>query len=57
MVDERKLAKKMDLALQTLRNWRFLGKGPKYFKFGRAVRYGINDIQDYINKHKIDPEK
>ena len=28
------------------------GDGPKYIKFGRAVRYSIRDLEDYMISHK-----
>jgi len=57
IVDETKVAEIMDVAVQTLRNWRFQRRGPPYIKFGRSVRYNLNDIKQYITRHQIDPEK
>jgi len=33
---------------KTLEDWRVKGKGPKYVKLGRAVRYRESDIQEFI---------
>jgi hypothetical protein len=57
IVDETKVAEIMDVAVQTLRNWRFQRKGPPYIKFGRSVRYTLGDIEEYISRHQINPEK
>ena len=54
---EKKAAKTMGVAVQTLRNWRHLRKGPAYIKLGRSVRYRIEDLLDFIEKNRIDPEK
>lgn len=39
----------------TLRNDRFNGRGIPYVKFGngRAVRYALQDVIDFMNHHKI----
>jgi predicted site-specific integrase-resolvase len=54
---EKEAARTIGLSVQTLRNWRHLGKGPAYVKLGRSVRYRIDDLMDFIDKHRIDPEK
>ena len=54
---EKEAAKTMGLAVQTLRNWRHLRRGPAYVKIGRSVRYQIDDLMEFIEKHRIDPEK
>jgi hypothetical protein len=54
---EKEAAKTMGVAVQTLRNWRHLRKGPAYIKLGRIVRYRVEDLLDFIDKHRIDPEK
>jgi hypothetical protein len=56
-VDEKKAAKILDIAVQTLRNWRQSRRGPAYFKMGRSVRYKVDDLRAYTNKRRIDPER
>ena len=55
-LDEKEAAKILGLAVQTLRNWRHLRKGPKYVKLGRSIRYRYEDLEEFIQKKKIDPE-
>lgn len=55
-VDERKAAKFIGVAVQTLRNWRHMRRGPAYLKIGKAVRYRIQDLDAFLNEHRIDPE-
>jgi hypothetical protein len=43
-------------SVQTLRNWRHLRKGPPYVKLGRRVVYRMEDLLDYLERHRIDPE-
>lgn len=39
----------------TIRNWRYLGKGPVYTKLGSVVVYHIDDVIAYEKKQKIIP--
>lgn len=55
-VCEKEAAKKLGVAVQTLRNWRHIRRGPAYIKLGRSVRYRNEDILDFIEKNRIDPE-
>ena len=56
-VDDYKAAGKLGVAVQTMRNWRFEGRGPAYLKLGRSVRYQLADIEAYKRKKRVDPEK
>jgi predicted DNA-binding transcriptional regulator AlpA len=46
------------LALQTIRNHRFNGVGIPYIKMlpGRAVRYSLADIIEWMESRKIHPK-
>jgi len=37
----------------TLRQWRYMRKGPRFIKTGRKVLYDIVDIETWIAKRKI----
>jgi hypothetical protein len=56
VVDEKQASKILNVAVQTLRNWRHMRRGPAYIKFGRAVRYPLSDLEQYIQSNRIDPE-
>ena len=43
------------LALATLRNHRYLGKGIPYVKFGRSIRYLLDDVIQYANERRVVP--
>ncbi len=45
---ERELAPVLGLSVATLRAWRRSGKGPRYVRFGRAVRYMENDVEQFV---------
>lgn len=34
----------------TLRNWRYLGRGPKWVKVGGRVRYRWTDVEAYVQQ-------
>jgi hypothetical protein len=57
-VNDVEAAKLLSVGVQTLRNWRFLGRGPAYSKpaGGRLVRYQTQDLLDFMNSGRIDPE-
>lgn len=53
-VNEREAAQTLGVAVQTLRNWRHLGKGPPYLKLsGRLVRYQYSDLVEFMRSKKI----
>ena len=41
-------AKLLGISVATVRRWRLLGTGPRYRKFGGAVRYFPDDIEAFI---------
>jgi len=50
---ERQVSEITNMALPTLRNWRAKGKGPRYSKVGKSVRYAADDIQQYMAAHNV----
>jgi len=57
LLTERQAAQLLGLAVQTLRNYRHLGRPPAYVKLGRAIRYDPSDLTEFIRQHRIDPEE
>ncbi len=55
-VNDKEAAKIIGLATQTLRNYRQLGRGPAYHRIGASIRYKVEDLELYMNKHRVDPE-
>ena len=47
-VDEKVVAVQLSVAVSTLRAWRRRGRGPRFVRFGRAVRYRTSDIEEYL---------
>ncbi len=49
LLDERAAAAILGASVQTMRNWRWRGTGPRYRKIGqRLVRYARADLQAFI---------
>lgn len=47
---EREAAALLNLAHTTLSRWRWSGRGPKFVKFGGAVRYPVEGIRQFISE-------
>jgi predicted DNA-binding transcriptional regulator AlpA len=56
-INENAVANITGLSVQTLRNWRFIGKGIPYIKAGRSVRYKHLDVINYMEARKILPRE
>lgn len=41
-------AEYLGIKIQTLANWRVEGRGPKFYRVGRLVRYRIEDLEAWI---------
>jgi hypothetical protein len=54
LVDEREAAAILNVEVRTLRNWRALGKGPRFVKVGeRIVRYLRVELAAFIT-HRVE---
>ena len=42
----------LGMTTKCLRNWRGMGVGPKFCKFGRSGRYDPRDLEDFVNKNR-----
>ncbi|MEO8481995.1 MAG: helix-turn-helix domain-containing protein [Acidobacteriota bacterium] len=51
---EHDAARILGLSVATLRAWRLKGKGPRFVRFGRAVRYLEADIAHYQQLCAVD---
>ncbi len=56
LLNEKQVAKILGVARQTIANWRFQGRPPRYCKLGRAVRYSLADIESFIERSRINLE-
>ena len=51
---EREAATRLGLKVATLRAWRHQGKGPAFLRLGRAIRYLLSDLDEFVqaNRHQ-----
>jgi len=47
--DERFASDFLGVAVETLRSWRKQGRGPRFRKIGRCVRYSLRDLAQFID--------
>ena len=51
---ETQVAEQLGLSVATLRAWRHRGKGPRFLRLGRSVRYLPLDLEDFIRASAVD---
>ena len=54
---EGQVADRLKISAAVLRAWRLNGKGPRFCRFGRAVRYRESDIDRFVNESTVDPRR
>jgi len=54
---EHEVAQRLGLSVATLRAWRLKGKGPRFVRFGRAVRYLVADIERFVEASVVEQTK
>ena len=52
---EQEVADRLSLSIATLRAWRRRGQGPRFVKFGRAVRYMVGDVEQFVRASAVEP--
>ena len=55
-INEIQVSKITGIALSTLRNHRFEGRGIPYIKLKKSVRYKYQDVIDYMESRRIQTE-
>ena len=53
---ETQVAEQLGLSVATLRAWRHRGRGPRFLRFGRAVRYLPVDLNEFIRASAVDTQ-
>jgi excisionase family DNA binding protein len=51
---ERQVAEQLGLSVATLRAWRHRGKGPRFLRLGRSVRYLLSDVDEFVRASAVD---
>jgi predicted DNA-binding transcriptional regulator AlpA len=47
-LNEFEVSERLGISVQTSRRWRLLNMGPPWRKFSRCVRYGADDLAQWI---------
>jgi excisionase family DNA binding protein len=48
LVGEVELAARLGVSRSTLQSWRYSGRGPRFIKIGRLVRYRNTDVEAFL---------
>ena len=56
-VDEKVAAGVTGFCVQTLRNQRSAGRGIPYYKVGKSVKYKLDDVVEFMERHKVVPDE
>jgi hypothetical protein len=43
----------LHIAPKTLSRWRWVGRGPNFHKFGGAVRYSLQDLENFAQSSAV----
>jgi len=54
--DQEGLGARWNIPPRTLSQWRYLGRGPRYYKFGGHVRYRDDDVVEWERAQAVDPD-
>ena len=57
MVTTKELAELIGVPVATLNNWRSIGRGPRSFRLGRAVKYLVTDVAAWIEQQQQADER
>ena len=49
LVDEVGLANRLGVSRSTLQSWRYSGRGPRWIKLGRLIRYRLADVEAFLD--------
>jgi predicted DNA-binding transcriptional regulator AlpA len=57
LLSPRELFARFKIPLSTSAAWRCLGKGPKYVKLQKSVRYRLSDVRAWLDANTHDPSQ
>ena len=53
LLNERAVAHLVSMSVSSLRRWRRLGKGPRFIKLYRSVKYRADDVTAWLNERPV----
>ena len=57
LMTEIEVAKYLNVSVASIRRWRLLQRGPKFYKVGSLVRYRREDLEDWIRACPVGGER
>ena len=48
LLEEKHLAETLQVSIGTLRTWRTDGKGPRFHRIGKMIRYAPSDVKEWL---------
>lgn len=54
--NEKQAAKYLGISVKWMQQARCYGRGPKYIKIGRSIRYNVADLDAYIASRTVNPQ-
>lgn len=51
LMNTAELGQRLSKSPAALANWRYLGLGPKFVKVGKAVRYRVSDVEEWLDQN------
>ncbi len=52
---EREVSELLGISTNTLKHWRWVGRGPRYVQLGRKIGYRPGDLRAWIDASVTDP--
>jgi predicted DNA-binding transcriptional regulator AlpA len=46
----------LNLSVFSLRNWRSANTGPKFCRLGRSIRYPLDELKNFVEQRKVNPD-
>jgi hypothetical protein len=56
-ITESELARRASVSIAVLRKWRREGRGPRFLKLGRLIRYLAGDVDVWLHSHAFGGSK
>jgi hypothetical protein len=54
VITESETARRLNISVSGLRKWRREGTGPKFMRFGRLIRYSVDDLKVWLSERIAD---
>jgi hypothetical protein len=57
LLNQIELSKRWGVSERTLEAWRWRGRGPKFIRIGKGIRYRVEDILQFEASQERDPSR